>query len=113
MLLLDLITEQTVTQPPDKLPASGGVPIAPVVGTAGDAAKTVIAQPKPSPGTAKPQPTGPAAAQQTTAPQAGAQPNAAGGQPTNATQTSMEQSQAELEERVMQRMQELAGMLRR
>ena len=108
MILLDLISEQTMTQPPMKLPAAGGVPVPPQVDTAGDAAKTVVAQPKPAPSTAKPQPTGPAAAQQA----AMAQP-AVGQQPVAATQTSMEQSQAELEERVMKRMQELAGMLRR
>lgn len=108
MILLDLISEQTVTQPPMKLPAAGGVPVPAQVDTAGDAAKAVVAQPKPAPGTAKPQPTGPAAAQQA----ATTQP-AAGQQPAAATQTSMEQSQAELEERVMKRMQELAGMLRR
>jgi hypothetical protein len=109
MILFDLISEQTITQPPTKLPAAGGVPVLPTVNTSGDAAKTVIAQPQPAPSTAKPQPTGPAAAQQA----ATAQPAPAGQQPANATQTSMEQSQADLEERVMKRMQELAGMLRR
>jgi hypothetical protein len=109
MILFDLISEQTITQPPTKLPAAGGVPVPPTVNTSGDAAKTVIAQPQPAPSTAKPQPTGPAAAQQA----ATAQPAPAGQQPANATQTSMEQSQADLEERVMKRMQELAGMLRR
>jgi hypothetical protein len=109
MILFDLISEQTITQPPTKLPAAGGVPVSPTVNTSGDAAKTVIAQPQPAPSTAKPQPTGPAAAQQA----ATAQPAPAGQQPANATQTSMEQSQADLEERVMKRMQELAGMLRR
>lgn len=112
MILFDLISEQTITQPPTKLPAAGGVPVLPTVNTSGDAAKTVIAQPQPAPSTAKPQPTGPAAAQQAaTAQPAPADP--AGQQPANATQTSMEQSQADLEERVMKRMQELAGMLRR
>jgi hypothetical protein len=109
MILFDLISEQTITQPPTKLPAAGGVPVLPTVNTSGDAAKAVIAQPQPAPSTAKPQPTGPAAAQQA----ATAQPAPAGQQPANATQTSMEQSQADLEERVMKRMQELAGMLRR
>lgn len=109
MILLDLISEQTMTQPPMKLPAAGGVPVPAQVNTAGDAARAVVAQPKPAPSTAKPQPTGPAAAQQA----ATAQPAPAGQQPAAATQTSMEQSQAELEERVMKRMQELAGMLRR
>ena len=132
MILFDLISEQTITQPPTKLPAAGGVPVPPTVNTSGDAAKTVIAQPQPAPSTAKPQPTGSAAAQQaataqpapsTAKPQptgpaaaqqaATAQPAPAGQQPANATQTSMEQSQADLEERVMKRMQELAGMLRR
>ena len=109
MILFDLINEQVVTQPPQKLPAAGGVPVPAQVNTTGDAAKTVVAQPKPATSTAKPQPTGPAAAQQA----AMTQPTATAQQPGAVNKTSMEQSQAELEERVMQRMQELAGMLRR
>ena len=107
MLLLDLITEQTITQPP-KIPAAGGVPVPPNVNTAGDAAKAVIASPQPAPSTAKPTPTGQPAqqAQQAKA----AMPNA---QAAAAAQTAAQESQAELEERVMKRIQQLAGMLGR
>jgi hypothetical protein len=109
MLLFDLITEQTTTQPPGKLPGAGGVGLPAQVDTSGDAAKAVVAEPKPSAMTGKPQPTGPAQAQ---AQQANAQLGQTNAQPASNT-TQLQNQQAELEERVMQRMQELAGMLRR
>lgn len=106
MLILDLINEQTVTQPPMKIPGSGGVALPAQPDSSGDTASAIMAEPKPSPTTGKPQPTG-QAAQPAQAQQAGAQSNTS--QPASAAA----QNQAGLEERVMKRMQELAGMLRR
>lgn len=107
MLLIDLITEQTITQPPEKLPAAGGVSLPPQPGTAGDAGKALVAGPKPNPTTSKPQASVPGQEQQD------AQDQQVQGGTQQAQPTNNQQVEADLEERVMKRIQQLAGMLGR